>query len=103
MLEFMWKCHEVVQNIMSCFAVGLGFQEDHFRDAMDPRHQDCGTAAYMNRYPSVEGKALPPDLLRIFAHTGTPPSQEVRLWICCCDLSLEVWHCTLNGREVGVG
>ncbi len=32
MLDFMFKCHEVVEMIMECFARGLGLKEDFFRD-----------------------------------------------------------------------
>lgn len=28
----MFKCHEVVEIIMECFARGLGLKEDFFRD-----------------------------------------------------------------------
>ena len=41
----MRRCHEVTERIMTCFAVGLGLPEDHFKDLMDPKHEDCGTVS----------------------------------------------------------
>ena len=43
-------------RIMSCFALGLGLPEDFFEDAMDPRHDDCGTvsdASSLSHAPSA--------------------------------------------------
>ena len=31
-MDFMFKCHQVVEMIMECFARGLGLKEDFFRD-----------------------------------------------------------------------
>ncbi|KAL0034940.1 hypothetical protein WJX79_001693 [Trebouxia sp. C0005] len=69
MISFMLKCHAVTEQIMSCFALGLGLQESVFKEAMDPHAADCQTAMYCNRYPSVEGKHFPEGALRIGAHT----------------------------------
>ena len=32
MLDFMFKCHAVVEKIMECFARGMGLEEDFFKD-----------------------------------------------------------------------
>lgn len=35
MLAFMHKCHAVTEQIMSCFAVGLGLTEDYFKEVSE--------------------------------------------------------------------
>jgi len=32
MVAFMRKCHAVTEQIMSCFAVGLGLEQDFFKE-----------------------------------------------------------------------
>ena len=34
MVAFMRKCHAVTEQIMSCFAVGLGLEQDFFKEVM---------------------------------------------------------------------
>ncbi len=34
MVSFMRKCHAVTERIMSCFAVGLGLEQDFFKEVM---------------------------------------------------------------------
>ena len=34
MVAFMHKCHAVTEQIMSCFAVGLGLEQDFFKEVM---------------------------------------------------------------------
>ena len=36
---------------------------------MDPRHEDNATTLNNNYYPSLEGVDMPPEVLRIYAHT----------------------------------
>ncbi|KAL0046651.1 hypothetical protein WJX82_006114 [Trebouxia sp. C0006] len=69
MVAFMRKCHAVTERIMSCFAVGLGLEQDFFKEAMNPDDPDNQTAMYCNKYPSTKGKQFPEGALRIYAHT----------------------------------
>lgn len=36
MLGFMHKAARVTDDIMSCFAIGLGLPEDYFKEVSDP-------------------------------------------------------------------
>ena len=38
MLDFMFKCHEVVEMIMESFARGLGLDEDFFKNVSGWKH-----------------------------------------------------------------
>ena len=41
MLDFMFKCHEVVEMIMECFARGLGLKDDFFKDVRCHSYHFC--------------------------------------------------------------
>lgn len=69
MLEFMHKAAKVTDDIMTCFAIGLGLPEDFYKKPMDPNAIDCQTAMYCNHYPSWERKAYREGTLRRIAHT----------------------------------
>ena len=43
-LEFMWHNSRVADLIMRAFALGLGYEESYFQDAMSPAHDDNRTA-----------------------------------------------------------
>ncbi|RFU30466.1 hypothetical protein B7463_g5878, partial [Scytalidium lignicola] len=54
---FMAKCAEISDQVLSCFAIALGFPEDHFRVANDPTQADCLTQLRLIHYPPAENAA----------------------------------------------
>ena len=68
-LRFMRMLDGVVFKLMQCFALALELPDDHFTKEMSPDDDDNGTALFFNRYPSVEGRTLKADAMRIWPHT----------------------------------
>ncbi|KAJ6083668.1 hypothetical protein N7467_007803 [Penicillium canescens] len=52
--EFMSKCAEISDQVLSCFAIALGFEEDYFKIANDPSQPDCLTQLRLIHYPASE-------------------------------------------------
>ncbi|PYI00612.1 iron/ascorbate family oxidoreductase [Aspergillus sclerotiicarbonarius CBS 121057] len=52
--EFMRKCAEVSDQVLSCFAITLGFDKDYFQVANDPTKPDCLTQLRLIHYPASE-------------------------------------------------
>ena len=55
--------------VLSCFALGLGFEEDFFTRNHDVTRTDCQQTFRLMHYFSVEGKQFPPDFPRAGSHT----------------------------------
>ncbi|KIW18001.1 hypothetical protein PV08_02288 [Exophiala spinifera] len=51
---FMSKCRAISDNVLSCFAIALGFPENHFQIANDPAQPDCLTQLRLIHYPASE-------------------------------------------------
>ncbi|KAF4771406.1 hypothetical protein N7455_007890 [Penicillium solitum] len=52
--QFMSKCAGISDQVLSCFAIALGFGEDYFRTANDPNQADCLTQLRLIHYPASE-------------------------------------------------
>ncbi|KAJ5397852.1 hypothetical protein N7509_005965 [Penicillium cosmopolitanum] len=52
--EFMEKCAEISDQLLTCFARALGFEEDYFKIANDPFQPDCLTQLRLIHYPRSE-------------------------------------------------
>ncbi|KAB8212005.1 hypothetical protein BDV34DRAFT_233966 [Aspergillus parasiticus] len=52
--EFMNKCAGISDQVLTCFARGLGFEEDYFKIANDPSQPDCLTQLRLIHYPASE-------------------------------------------------
>ncbi|KAJ9157259.1 Oxoglutarate/iron-dependent dioxygenase [Pleurostoma richardsiae] len=49
--RFIDKCDKISHQVLTCFAIALGLEEDYFRKAMDASHPDCLTQLRMLHYP----------------------------------------------------
>ncbi|KAK9786484.1 hypothetical protein WJX73_001127 [Symbiochloris irregularis] len=65
---FMRKCQEVSLQVLTCFAIGLGFEEDFFTKNHDVRLPDCQQTLRLMHYFSVEGKRFPEGFPRAGSH-----------------------------------
>ncbi|KGO48630.1 Oxoglutarate/iron-dependent dioxygenase [Penicillium expansum] len=52
--QFMSKCAGISDQVLSCFAIALGFGENYFRIANDPTQADCLTQLRLIHYPASE-------------------------------------------------
>lgn len=69
-LAFMADLHAVAERVLRAAALALGWAEDAVVKLLDLASDDCGTALFCNRYPSLEGAPpLPPGSMRIWPHT----------------------------------
>lgn len=53
MLAFMHKCHAVTELIMSCFAVGLGLNEDYFKEVRELLRGMCNSCMYTSHLLAI--------------------------------------------------
>ncbi|CAL5221914.1 g4184 [Coccomyxa viridis] len=65
---FMKKCQEVSFKVLSCFALGLGFEEDYFTKNHDIAKVDAQQTFRLMHYFAVEGKTFPPGFPRAGSH-----------------------------------
>lgn len=66
--NFMQKCQNISFQVLSCFAIGLGFEEDFFTRNHDVTKPDAQQTFRLMHYFSVEGKEFPEDFPRAGAH-----------------------------------
>ncbi|CAI7640937.1 unnamed protein product [Penicillium pancosmium] len=52
--DFMRKCAEISDQLLTCFARALGFEEDYFKIANDPSQPDCLTQLRLIHYPQSD-------------------------------------------------
>ncbi|KAK9909897.1 hypothetical protein WJX75_009198 [Coccomyxa subellipsoidea] len=65
---FMQKCQEISFKVLSCFALGLGFDEDFFTKNHDVTKADAQQTFRLMHYFPVEGKSFPPGFPRAGSH-----------------------------------
>ena len=66
---FMWKAQAVSEQLMLCFARGLGFPDDHFIKAHDPKRPDCQSVLRLLHYFEVDKTVpVPENYYRAGAH-----------------------------------
>ncbi|KAI8578606.1 hypothetical protein K450DRAFT_281655 [Umbelopsis ramanniana AG] len=68
-LHFMEQCQDVSMKILSCLAIGLGFEEDFFLSKHDVTQPDCQQTLRCLHYHDITGKTFPPEYWRAGAHT----------------------------------
>lgn len=67
--EFMKDVQNVSLQLLSCFAIGLGFPEDFFNDHHNPSQSDCQQTLRMLHYFDITGQPYDPKFWRAGAHT----------------------------------
>jgi isopenicillin N synthase-like dioxygenase len=68
-LEFMKKCQSVSEQLMLCFARGLGFEDDYFVKAHDVSRPESQTVLRLLHYfPVDQSVPVPSDYYRAGAH-----------------------------------
>ncbi|KAF2769518.1 leucoanthocyanidin dioxygenase [Teratosphaeria nubilosa] len=68
-LAFMNKAQRVSEELMVCFARGLGFPDDHFTKIHDTRRRDCQSVLRLLHYFEVDSnQAVPESYHRAGAH-----------------------------------
>jgi isopenicillin N synthase-like dioxygenase len=67
--HFMEQCQEVSMKILSCLAIGLGFEEDFFLSRHDTSKPDCQQTLRCLHYHDITGKTFPAEYWRAGAHT----------------------------------
>jgi len=67
--SFMEKSYALSQEILTFFAVALGFPSDHFRRAHDVQAADAQNTLRLLHYQDVTGTQFPDDYWRAGAHT----------------------------------
>ncbi|EIE22069.1 oxidoreductase [Coccomyxa subellipsoidea C-169] len=65
---FMQKCQEISFKVLSCFALGLGFEEDFFTKNHDVTKPDAQQTFRLMHYFPVEGKTFPEGFPRAGSH-----------------------------------
>lgn len=66
---FMEKTHKLSMDILSFFAVALGFPEDYFEQAHRVTESDAQNTLRLLHYHNIEGAEFPPAYWRAGAHT----------------------------------
>ncbi|CDS12219.1 hypothetical protein LRAMOSA04414 [Lichtheimia ramosa] len=67
--EFMQQCHQVSSKLLTCLALGLGFEADFFTSRNDITQEDCLNTLRCLHYHDITGKSFPPEYWRAGAHT----------------------------------
>lgn len=67
--EFMVKSHNLSMQILSCFALALGFPEDFFSKAHVMNVDDAQSTLRLLHYHDITGSQFPPSYWRAGAHT----------------------------------
>ncbi|KAG1093029.1 hypothetical protein G6F42_019049 [Rhizopus arrhizus] len=67
--KFMLQCNEVSTKLLTCLALGLGFEEDFFTKCHDIKKQDCLNTLRCLHYHDITGQTFPPEYWRAGAHT----------------------------------
>ncbi|KAI9253985.1 hypothetical protein BDA99DRAFT_519528 [Phascolomyces articulosus] len=67
--KFMLQCHEVSVKLLTCLALGLGFQEDFFTRCHDITQPDILNTLRCLHYHDITGQTFPPEYWRAGAHT----------------------------------
>ena len=68
-LAFESQCWEVGMKVLSCFADKLGFEQDFFRKAHDPKQSDYQSTLRLLHYFATEGVEKQGNVWRAGAHT----------------------------------
>ncbi|KAK9806096.1 hypothetical protein WJX72_001194 [[Myrmecia] bisecta] len=68
-IEFMQSLAPVVDKILSCLALGLGFPKDFFLEKTNVKDPDNHTFLQYHKYPSTDGLSWKEGTNRITAHT----------------------------------
>ncbi|KAK4514702.1 uncharacterized protein ATC70_002304 [Mucor velutinosus] len=67
--KFMLQCNEVSTKLLTCLALGLGFEEDFFTKCHDIKKEDCLNTLRCLHYHDITGQTFPPEYWRAGAHT----------------------------------
>ncbi|KAG2210411.1 hypothetical protein INT46_004037 [Mucor plumbeus] len=67
--RFMKQCNEVSTKLLTCLALGLGFEEDFFTKCHDIEKADCLNTLRCLHYHDITGQTFPPEYWRAGAHT----------------------------------
>lgn len=65
----MQQCHQVSSQILTCLALGLGFEADFFTRNNDITQEDCLNTLRCLHYHDITGQSFPPEYWRAGAHT----------------------------------
>lgn len=66
---FMQQCNEVSLKLLSCLAIGLGFDEDYFTRCHDVTRPDILNTLRLLHYHDITGQVFPSNYWRAGAHT----------------------------------
>ncbi|KAI8393333.1 uncharacterized protein BYT42DRAFT_487154 [Radiomyces spectabilis] len=67
--DFMHQCNEVSAKLLTCLALGLGFEADFFTRCHDITKSDCLNTLRCLHYHDITGQSFPPEYWRAGAHT----------------------------------
>lgn len=67
--KFMHQCNQVSIKLLSCLALGLGFEENFFTKCHDVTQPDCLNTLRCLHYHDITGQIFPPEYWRAGAHT----------------------------------
>ncbi|KAI8095293.1 hypothetical protein BDF21DRAFT_405605 [Thamnidium elegans] len=67
--RFMHQCNDVSTKLLTCLALGLGFQSDFFTKCHDVTQPDCLNTLRCLHYHDITGQVFPPEYWRAGAHT----------------------------------
>lgn len=67
--RFMHQCNEVSTKLLTCLALGLGFEQDFFTKNHDITEPDCLNTLRCLHYHDITGQTFPPEYWRAGAHT----------------------------------
>ncbi|CEG64694.1 hypothetical protein RMATCC62417_01623 [Rhizopus microsporus] len=67
--RFMQQCDQVSKKLLTCLALGLGFEQDFFTQSHDITKSDCLNTLRCLHYHDITGQTFPPEYWRAGAHT----------------------------------
>jgi isopenicillin N synthase-like dioxygenase len=67
--KFMAQCNEVSIKLLTCLAIGLGFEDDFFTKSHDVTKSDNLNTLRFLHYHDITGQVFPPEYWRAGAHT----------------------------------